>query len=215
MASAGDRAFSQPLQRPIPKLVVKRATNATNAEQDRKLVQRLLIQGDDEALAHLFERHAPSLLPFLRCCLGQKEDAEEVLQETFLQVWRQASRYRPQVSSPRTWLFAIARSRAIDRIRSRSSTKNREERFHREGAITRAPEDVHHLAQLSEYRGTLLAALSRLPDSQRECVRLAFVQGLSHRQIALHLGAPLGTVKSRILHGLRRLRAFMAERNAA
>ena len=143
--------------------------------------------------------------------LGRRDEAEEILQEAFLQAWNQAERYRPDRAAPRGWLLMLARSRALDRLRSREARGRREESAAREedsqGAT--APVGTHNLEK-EELRLQVASALSSLPAAQRECIELAFYDGLSHSQIADRLDQPLGTVKSRILLGMNKLRQVMA-----
>lgn len=164
--------------------------------------------GDAEALARLYDRFSGMLLGLAHRILGDASDAEEVLQEAFLQAWGSAGRYDPAAATPRGWLFLLGRSRALDRLRSSLARVRRERDF------SWPPRD-------SEPRGTaglearersarLRRALRRLPGEQRRCVELAFFAELSHRQVAERLQQPLGTVKSRILLGLRKMRRELA-----
>lgn len=177
---------------------------------DRYLVSRIA-GGDRGAFAVFFDRHSPAVLGVLVRMLRDRGEAEEVLQETFLQAWQNAGGYRPDGASPRGWLLVLARSRAIDRIRSGSARQRREER-----AVTGEPaiaegEEPTGPARLeaAERRRTVGSALARLPEEQRRCIELAYFEGLSHTQIAERLDAPLGTVKSRVLLGMKKLRAFL------
>lgn len=167
--------------------------------------------GDREAFSVLFERHAPLVLGVLTRMLRRRDEAEEVLQEAFLQAWDRADTYNPQRATPRGWLLLISRSRAIDRIRSRTSRSRREEAVSTEDAWKTEVEPVGTAGlEASERAETLRGALGVLPDEQRRCIELAFFQGLSHSQIAAALDQPLGTVKSRILLGMRKLREQLA-----
>lgn len=174
---------------------------------DANLVARVA-KGDGEAFARLFDRHAPSVLGLLVRMTGHRGEAEELLQETFLQVWRRADQFRSGGSTPRGWILMIARSRALDAIRSRRAQRRREEDYHRretasgEGSL---PVGSWNLER-EERRGQVRAALERLPAEQRRCIEMAFFEGLTCREISHQLGAPLGTVKSRILLGMNRLR---------
>ncbi len=163
--------------------------------------------GDREAFSALFERHAPLVLGVLTRMLGRRDEAEEVLQEAFLQAWDRAGSYNPRRATPRGWLLLLSRSRAIDRIRSRQARVRREEAVSTEAAW-RADVDPVGTGQLeaSERAERVTRALTVLPEDQRRCIELAFYEGLSHSQIAAELDQPLGTVKSRILLGMRKLR---------
>jgi RNA polymerase sigma-70 factor (ECF subfamily) len=165
-------------------------------------------RGDAAAFGSLFDRHSGLVLGLLVRLLGRRAEAEELLQEVFLQVWREADRYRPEAASPRGWLLMIARSRAIDRLRSHLARERREAAAAGPADAAVAPTGPERLER-RERRARVAAALAGLPPEQREAVEHAFFQGLSHREIAERLGQPLGTVKSRILLGMRKLRASL------
>lgn len=177
--------------------------------RDRALLTRVA-SGDGGALAHLFTTNAPVLLAFLERLLGAGGEAEEVLQEVFLQVWRQAGRYRPERATPRGWMLLLARCRGLDRLQSAAARRRREERTVREREMAAVVPLGSRRLEAAERRRVILAALGRLSAEQRQAVELAFFAGLTHTQIAERLGAPLGTVKSRILLGLRKLRRELA-----
>jgi RNA polymerase sigma-70 factor (ECF subfamily) len=166
---------------------------------------------DQSAFAALFDRYGGPVLGFLTRLLGDLGEAEEVLQETFFQVWEQADRYRPERASPRSWIYLLARSRALDRIRSRASRQRRES-VESVADIGLHGEAMEPAAEV-ESRVDAARLLAVLQEDQRECVELSFFQGLSLSQIAERLGVPLGTVKSRYLYGMRKLRTAWAERS--
>jgi len=167
--------------------------------------------GDRDAFARLFDRHSPIALGLLVRILGRHSEAEEVLQEVFLQVWRQASRYEPGRGSPRGWILVLARSRALDLVRSREARQRREAEISADG--TQAAREVRPLGteglEASERQEQVSSALGLLPPEQRRCIELAFFEGLTQTQIARRLDAPLGTVKSRIHLGMSKLRQVL------
>ena len=173
-------------------------------------LMRRIGAGDSEALAEVFDAHSPLVLGLLFRILGRRSEAEEILQEVFLQVWMQAERYDPDRASPRGWILMLARSRALDRLRRRESSRRREEEVSG-GAEFLA---VHPLGterlEAVERRSRITSALSLLSADQRHCIELAFFEGLTHTQIAERLQAPLGTVKSRILLGMNKLRQTLS-----
>jgi RNA polymerase sigma-70 factor, ECF subfamily len=170
--------------------------------QDVHLMGRIG-SGDQEAFARLFDLHAPVVLGLLQRILGVRSEAEEVLQEVFLQAWTQADRYDAARSTPRGWILMLARSRALDRIRRREAQRRREETLDR--AELTPPVGTERLEAV-ERRNLIHSALGLLSPDQRRCIELAFFEGLTHSQIADRLAAPLGTVKSRILLGMNKLR---------
>lgn len=185
---------------------------AAEAGRDPRLAEDVLLLGrvqggDREAFAALFDRHAPVVLGLLVRILGSRPEAEEVLQEVFLQAWRQAARYDPGRSTPRGWLLVLARSRALDVVRSRESRRRREAETSVAPEV--APVGTEELEE-RERRSQVSSALGLLPSEQRRCIELAFFEGLTHTQIADRLDAPLGTIKSRIHLGMNKLRQVLS-----
>jgi RNA polymerase sigma-70 factor, ECF subfamily len=170
-----------------------------------ELVHRIA-DGDGDALAAAFDLYAPSVLGLLSRILKGRGEAEEVLQEVFLQVWMQAGRFDAQRSSPRGWILMLARSRAVDRLRRRDSSRRREEEVAAEAAPAALRPIGTERLEAVERRRQVLSALGVLSPEQRDCIELAFFEGLTHSEIAARLQAPLGTVKSRILLGMNKLR---------
>ena len=183
--------------------------NPTELE-DVQLMGRVA-SGDREAFSALFERHAPLVLGVLTKMLGRRDEAEEVLQEAFLHAWDRSGTYNPQRATPRGWILLISRSRAIDRIRSRQARTRREEAVMTEDAWRTDVDPVGTAGlEADERAATVTRALRVLPEEQRRCIELAFFDGLTHTEIASTLDQPLGTVKSRILLGMRKLRDQLA-----
>lgn len=189
---------------------VQTAFQTATDDPDLPLV-RAIAAGEGGALGQLYDRHSPLALGLLRRMLGNPNEAEEVLQEVFLQVWRDAHRYDPERATPRGWLLLIARSRALDRLRSTASRQRREDEMMRsEGMRAIAPLGTRRLEQHERQR-RIGSALERLPREQRQVIELAFYEGLTQTQMAAHLGAPLGTVKSRVLLAMKKLREILAD----
>ena len=167
--------------------------------------------GDADALARLYDRFSGMLLGLAHRILGDPSDAEEILQEAFVQVWRQAERYDRRRSSVSTWLVLITRSRAIDRLRSRKVKDRTLAAVQQEkrGAHT-SPEGVGDV--LRDERGRRLRReMAGLPPEQREVLEMAFFRGMTQSEIASQTGIPLGTVKTRSLLAMRKLRKAMAD----
>ena len=158
-----------------------------------------------EALDALYERYVRPAMGLAVRMVGDRETAEEVVQEAFLSVWRNARRYEPTRGSVRTWLLGIVHHRAIDRLRGRPQTAPLPEEL---GPDPSAP-DVWALAAQQLDRAAIRQALAQLPAEQRQAIELAYFTGLTQSQIAATLGVPLGTVKGRMRLGLARLRGLL------
>ena len=176
--------------------------------RDADLVARMA-ERDESALTVLYARHAPTLLALSRRILAVDGDAEDVVQETFLQAWRQAARYEPGRSSVTSWLVLIARSRAIDRLRGRRVA----ERVAIEAGVSDPAPDTSLAGERNVFfaeRGVRIRrALAALPLEQREVIELSFFRGLTQTEIAQRTGAPLGTVKTRTLLAMKKLRVAL------
>lgn len=157
---------------------------------------RRIEAGDRAALAELYDQHAPLVNALCLRILRDRAEAEEVLQEVFLQAWRQAGRYDPARGSVASWLAVIARSRALDRLRRRAARREApEEAIPVEVEMPRAAEAI-----------AVRDALRALPPTQRRALELAYYEGLTQVEIAARTGEPLGTVKTRMRTALLRLR---------
>jgi len=170
---------------------------------DGELLRRLEARESD-ALDALYVRYSAYVMGVALRILGAREEAEEVVQDVFWQLWRATLRYEPARGRFSTWLFSVARNRCIDRLRSRTHAPPRA--GPEELALLPAAADQEGDAVLLERQKEVRAQLELLPTEQRRAIELAFFRGLSHGEIALETGEALGTVKSRIRRGLLRLR---------
>ena len=172
-----------------------------------KLAQRIA-QGDQDALAKLYDETNRLVYSMVFRVLGEHTAAEEVTLDVYMQVWRQASRFDAERGALLTWLITIARSRAIDRLRASRLTHQRTEQLDlTEGAQTaRSFANIEETVLLSERGRIIRAALLALPVEQREVIELGYFLGLSHSEIAGRLNQPLGTVKTRVRLGMIKLR---------
>jgi RNA polymerase sigma-70 factor, ECF subfamily len=163
---------------------------------------------DEVALAQLYDRYRAILFGLLMRILNNREEAEDVLQEVFLQVWRKAGDFDEKRGRPFTWLVTLGRSRGIDRLRALASRERVAEAGARETLeeISDAASDAFR----AEQRGLVNDALAQLPDEQKRPLILAYFDGLTQSEIATRLGAPLGTVKTRMRTGLTKLRELLA-----
>lgn len=159
-----------------------------------------------EALAELYDRHASTLLALARRILGAVEDAEEVLQEVFVHVWHHADRYDAARSSVSTWLVLITRSRAIDRLRNRKVVERTHESAYQAEPLEHASPEGPESVLIQERRERVGRELRNLPPEQRQVLELAFYEGLSQSEIATRADLPLGTVKTRTLLAMKKLR---------
>ena len=160
-----------------------------------------------DALTELYGRHSKRLRATIDGVVHEEAEADDVLQEIFLQVWEEAGRYSAKAGKPLGWMVTIARRRAIDRLRRRQAycrARDRyEERVMQDSQTPRR--DAAEVFVLNDLRQFLRKSIRALPRFQREAVELAFFKGLSHREIATETNAPLGTVKTRLELGLQKL----------
>jgi RNA polymerase sigma-70 factor (ECF subfamily) len=170
----------------------------------------LALPDQSEALEALYQRHCRPALGLALRMLGDREAAEEVVQEAFLALWRYARTYQPARGSVRSWLLGIVHHRAIDRLRGRPAVAPLPDEL---GPDPGAP-DVWTLAAQQLDRQEIQRALAALPPDQREAIELAYFAGFTHQQIASTLQLPLGTVKGRLRLGLGRLRGLLQDRVA-
>jgi RNA polymerase sigma-70 factor, ECF subfamily len=174
---------------------------------DAMLVERLPRDRSGDELRELYRRYAGELFGFATSALGDREQAEEVVQDVFAQLWRHAGDYDQRRASVRTWLYAIARNRIVDAHRRGAA---RTKKAGGEELLDNAAEIDAALDQ-AVLRWQITAALARLSPAHREVIRLAHYGGLTMREIAERTGIPLGTVKSRTSYALRSLRLILDE----
>jgi RNA polymerase sigma-70 factor (ECF subfamily) len=170
--------------------------------------------GDERALGALYDRYAALVHRAVVRTIGDRDDADEVVEETFWQAWRQAGRFDPRRAGVPSWLVVIARSRALDRVRGRWRRMQAQTGSLAEGAAD-ALEDADRPSPLDdvaveERRRRVTAAMATLPAEQRRTVELAYFGGMSQREIAAATGAPLGTVKTRARLALMKLKEALA-----
>ena len=170
---------------------------------------RGVVERRPEALAALYDRHAPALLALARRILGGSPDAEDVVQEVFVHVWNQAGRYDPSRSSFSTWLVLITRSRAIDRLRNRKVVERTHEASHAAVPAGHASPEGAEAVLMRERRERVRREMENLPPEQRQVIEMAFYQGLTQSEIAAQADLPLGTVKTRTLLAMKKLRGAL------
>lgn len=165
--------------------------------------------GSQQAMTSIYDRSNKVVFGLLLRILNDHATAEEVLLDVYMQIWRQAKTYDVNRGSPLAWILTIARSRAIDRLRSNRSEWQRRDSFDGLAERTRDKHDVEKAAEISEIRHLMRRALETLPDEQREVIEFAYYAGLSQSEIALKLNQPLGTVKTRTRLGMMKLREVL------
>lgn len=180
--------------------------------RDEDLLRRL-VAGDDQAFRELFSRYAAAAHALAFRLVRQAQVAEEIVQEAFLAVWRNPDRYDGARGSVRSWLMGTVHHRAVDAVRREQAQRRRAEQASgMEPDVDEDPvDDLLAAIDLPRERKLVRAALGALPDEQREVIERMYFEGLSQSQIAERTGLPLGTVKSRTLLAMRRLRANLGE----
>lgn len=178
--------------------------NAT-ADADRALVARIDAR-DADALGLLYDRHAARLMGLAQRIVGDTGEAEEVLQELFLWVWRSAASFDASRGTVIAWLLVATRSRAIDRVRARRPAARAGLRAVETVPDTPGPQDVEADSASRQWESVCRAAIADLPADQRRALELAYFDGLTHQEISEKTGTPLGTVKTRVRLGLMKLR---------
>jgi RNA polymerase sigma-70 factor (ECF subfamily) len=167
---------------------------------------RKMAEGDQSALATLYDSTSRLVFGLVLRILADRSTAEEVLLDVFTQAWRQAGLYDARRGRPLAWLMTIARSRAIDRLRSGRLEQQSREPLESAGQLASPTDDPEEASLASERQRLVREALATLSLEQREVIELAYYSGLSHSEIALKLGQPLGTVKTRTRLGMMKLR---------
>lgn len=176
-----------------------------SGDDDRGLIAR--IQGRDaDALALLYDRFSARLMGLAQRILGDTGEAEEVLQEVFLWVWKSAGAFDPSRGTVLAWLLVATRSRSIDRLRTRRPAQRAGLRAVEVVPDTPSREDVEADSAGKQWEALCRSAIAELPDEQRRALELAYFDGLTHQEISEKTSTPLGTVKTRVRLGLMKLR---------
>jgi RNA polymerase sigma-70 factor, ECF subfamily len=171
----------------------------------------LVENGDDRGFAALYDRHGRVAYSLAYRLLGNREAAEDLVQDTFLAVWRAPSTYSAGRGSVRTWILAILHNRGVDRLRSAGAMSRRQEALESQVLGARPGPDVAEVAAARAEAGEVRGALKELPAEQQQVLTLAYYGGFTHQEIAGMLELPLGTVKSRMHLGLARIRRNLGE----
>lgn len=164
--------------------------------------------GDQTAFARVYDLISPRVFGLILRVLVDRAQSEEVLQEVFLEVWQSASRFAPNRGQGRSWILTIAHRRAVDRVRASQASTDRDVRAGFRD-LDVAHDNVAEQVEMRIEGQRVATALTALPEVQREALTLAYYGGYSQSEIAALVGAPLGTIKTRMRDGLSRLRAEM------
>ena len=168
----------------------------------------LIAEGEQTAFARLYDLLAPRVFGLIVRVLVDRSQSEEVLQEVFLEIWQSAGRFAPNRGQGRAWVLTIAHRRAVDRVRSAQASADRDRRIGSRD-LDVAHDEVAEQVELRIEGRRVARAVAALPEPQREAITLAYFGGYSQSEIAALVGAPLGTVKTRMRDGLSRLRSEM------
>jgi len=181
------------------------ALETPQQQSDREMIAKVA-RGEAAAFRALYDRLSGPLYSLALKMLNDASEAEEALQDVFVQIWSRAQTYDPDQSSVFTWTVLLTRSRVVDRLRARERrlrVVTTEEEGHSDASTAASAADI---VDKNEEVGRVRSKLNELPSEQREAIELAFFTDLTHHEIAARIGQPLGTVKARIRRGLLKLR---------
>ncbi len=168
-----------------------------------------IVKGDQQAFSQLYDHSSTMLYTLAFRILGSRDEADELLQDVYLEVWRKVARYDVGRGTPIAWLITLTRSRAIDRLRARTS-RGQNSTASLDAAVSSTVADLgpspFETQADQELRMAVGTAMTSLPPAQQQAIELAYYEGLSHQEIAARLNQPLGTVKTRIKLGMSKLR---------
>jgi RNA polymerase sigma-70 factor (ECF subfamily) len=175
-------------------------------DHDAELLRRIA-DGDRAAFAEFYDRHSTLMFSVASKILNDAGEAEDVLQEVFVQIWEKAGRFDPKLGRAASWAAILVRNRAIDRIRaSQRRTRLAEEAGAERDAASEASDSANEAVHGHEKAKLIQSAIVELPAEQRRAIELAYFSGLTQDEISKKLNAPLGTIKARIRRGLLKLR---------
>jgi RNA polymerase sigma-70 factor (ECF subfamily) len=185
------------------------SASAKPTSDDALLVERVA-RGDSAALRTLYERHAARAMAVALRVLGARTESEEIVQETFVEIWKRAREFDVTRGSAASWISTIARSRAIDRVRARGASARTLSAIAVEPPPAAAASPLEDVEQRLQ-RERISSALGELPVEQRRTIELAYFEGFSYREIAERTGEALGTVKTRARLGMEKLAILLGE----
>jgi RNA polymerase sigma-70 factor (ECF subfamily) len=180
---------------------------------DEELIS-LVGQADSQAFAVLYDRHSRAAYSLAYRMMGEREAAEDLVQDAFLKAWRAAGSYRAERGSVRTWLLSIVHNRGIDQLRSLASRRRTQEKIEA-SAPSSQPSEAFAQSWRNSQREQVRDALKTLPPEQLAVLELAYFSGYTHVEIAELLDLPLGTVKSRMRLGLKKIKDYFDSQDMA
>jgi RNA polymerase sigma-70 factor (ECF subfamily) len=182
--------------------------------EDKDLISHVGQGGGAQAFATLYERHSRAAYSLAYRMMGEKQAAEDLLQEAFLKLWCGAASYRAKRGSVRTWLLSIVHNRRIDQLRSLASRRRTQEKIEA-SAPKSQPSEAFAQSWRNSQREQVREALKTLPSEQLKVLELAYFSGYTHVEIAELSGLPLGTVKGRMRLGLKKIRDYFDSQGMA
>jgi RNA polymerase sigma-70 factor, ECF subfamily len=208
-----DNFFSHP--EPLPDAILSASHNIMSepdlgvvAEITDEALMQAVQERNDDALGKLYDRYSGILKALIMRIVHNESEAEDLLQEIFMEIWNQAANFSASKGKPLGWMVTLARRRSIDRLRKRQAYARVEEKLQLE--TEQQPEAwVNNVTQedilASDTRQLLYTVINNLPAPQKEAIELAFFRGMSQREIAAQTGIPLGTIKTRLELGLKKV----------
>ena len=175
---------------------------------DSSLIEKMMA-GDEQALATIYDRYSAMLFGMLSRILQDRQAAEEVLQDLFMQLWRNAGQFDASRGSLPAWLMVIGRNRAISRLRGGRFREVLEEKAGDYASTFASDQNIEDEAARTELAKSVTAALGNLPAEQRQALELAYFEGMTQSEIAAKTGCPLGTVKTRVRTAMQSLRQIL------
>ncbi len=215
LSNAANRFDSNKAQKKYPAVEHVSTANAKSINltvvHDGELLQKISCR-DQEAFAALYDRYATVLYSLCMAIVKKEEEAEDVLQECFLQVWEKAPAFNSAKGSAYTWLATLTRNRAIDRLRSKNFRRDKQKLpdFDFEMMADSSEHTPLDNTSLAERAGLVKKAFGSLPAEQREVLELAYFQGYTQSEISAELNVPLGTVKTRTREGMKKLHKHLS-----
>lgn len=203
----------EPIEYPLRQRPGSDSSGDAQADGEREEVRLLaaIAGGNPRSLAELYQRRSGLIYSLLVRMLDNEMEAQEVMQDTFVQLWRNAGDFDADRSSPIAWMIMIARGRAQDRLRARKRRRVGLAAYEQELATLEVEINGTRQTERNELASACVGALNQLPESQAQALQLAFLRGWTHDEIAGAVGEPLGTIKARIRRGLLALRQALKD----